>query len=191
MHRNSTALLWEDIFWTPHWVLLLLHGSMQWISSLSGLPNRRTEDLPQSKLNPASWGLQDYLDCCPLVANGVITVARGDMKLKITKIYTFKDFMYDIWYKQALPPSQQNQPCWMGSSNWWPQFWPLQSWGGWAWRIQDWPAPPHSSVTKCCLRGMNLSPWEKNEKINVTSVLVYNFTDHAQLGVDKISLSHT
>ena len=38
---------------------------------------------------------------------------------------------------------------------------------------------------------MNLSPWEKNEKINVTSVLVYNFTDHAKLGVDKISLSHT
>ena len=38
---------------------------------------------------------------------------------------------------------------------------------------------------------MNLSPWEKNEKINVTLVLVYNFTDHAKLGVDKISLSHT
>ena len=54
----------------------------------------RGEDLLHSKLN--SWGLQDYLDCCPLVANGVITVARGDMKLKITKIYTFKDFMYDI-----------------------------------------------------------------------------------------------
>jgi hypothetical protein len=35
-----------------------------------------------------------------------------------------------------------------------------------------------------------LSPWEKNEKIYVTSVLVDNFTDHAQLGVDKISLSH-
>ena len=33
----------------------------------------------------ASWGLQDYLDCCPLVANGVITVARGDMKLKINQ----------------------------------------------------------------------------------------------------------
>ena len=37
----------------------------------------------------------------------------------------------------------------------------------------------------------SLSPKEKNEKIHVTSVLVDNFTDHAQLGVDKISLSHT
>ena len=45
----------------------------------------RGEDLLHSKLNPASWGLQDYLDCCPLVANGVITVARGDMKLKINQ----------------------------------------------------------------------------------------------------------
>jgi hypothetical protein len=46
---------------------------------------RRTPCLVNGKLNPARWGLQDYLDCCPLVANGVLTVARGDMKLKINQ----------------------------------------------------------------------------------------------------------
>ena len=48
-------------------------------------PENRGEDLLHSKLNPASWGLQEYLDCCHLVANSVITVARGDMKLKINQ----------------------------------------------------------------------------------------------------------
>ena len=47
--------------------------------------DNRGEDLLHSKLSPTSWGLQDYLDCCPLVAYGVITVARGDMKLKINQ----------------------------------------------------------------------------------------------------------